>query len=62
MVARLATQLGTVLIAAEARRAERTPNPDAFDLYLQGMAWLDKDLASRQCGSVAGLVRSRLGD
>jgi TolB-like protein/class 3 adenylate cyclase len=43
IVARLATQLGTVLIAAEARRAERTPNPDAFDLYLQGMAWLDKD-------------------
>jgi TolB-like protein/class 3 adenylate cyclase len=43
IVARLATQLGTVLIAAEARRAEKTPNPDAFDLYLQGMAWLDKD-------------------
>ena len=43
IAARLATQLGTVLIAAEARRAERTPNPDAFDLYLQGMAWLDKD-------------------
>ena len=43
IVARLATQLGTVLIATEARRAERTPNPDAFDLYLQGMAWLDKD-------------------
>ena len=42
IVARLATQLGTALIAAEARRAERTPNPDAFDLYLQGMAWLDK--------------------
>jgi TolB-like protein/class 3 adenylate cyclase len=43
IVARLATQLGTVLIASEARRAEGTPNPDAFDLYLQGMAWLDKD-------------------
>ena len=43
IVARLATQLGTVLIAAEAGRAEKTPNPDAFDLYLQGMAWLDKD-------------------
>ena len=42
IVTRLATQLGTALIAAEARRAERTPNPDAFDLYLQGMAWLDK--------------------
>ena len=43
IVARLAAQLGTALIAAEARRAARTANPDAFDLYLQGMAWLDKD-------------------
>lgn len=42
IVARLAAQLGTALIAVEARRAERTPNPDALDLYLQGMAWLDK--------------------
>jgi RecB family exonuclease len=30
IVARLAGQLNTVLIAAEARRAEKTPNPDAF--------------------------------
>ena len=44
IVARLAERSwGTVLIASEARRAERTPDPDAFDLYLQGMAWLDKD-------------------
>jgi hypothetical protein len=43
IVARLAAQLGTALIAAEARRAARTANPDAFDLYLQGMTWLDKD-------------------
>jgi TolB-like protein/class 3 adenylate cyclase len=42
IVARLATQLGTALIAAEAHRAERISNPDSFDLYLQGMAWLDK--------------------
>jgi len=39
--ARLANQLGAALIAAEARRSERTPNPDAFDLYLQGMAWIN---------------------
>lgn len=43
IVTRLAAQLGSALIALEARRAERTPNPDAFDLYLQGMAWLDRD-------------------
>jgi TolB-like protein/class 3 adenylate cyclase/Flp pilus assembly protein TadD len=43
IVTRLAAQLGTALIAVEARRAERTPSPDAFDFYLQGMAWLDRD-------------------
>jgi TolB-like protein/class 3 adenylate cyclase len=42
IVARLAGQLNAVLIAAEARRAAKTQNPDAFDLYLQGMAWLNK--------------------
>ena len=42
IVARLAGQLGAELIAAEARRAEKAPNPDAFDLYLQGMAWFNK--------------------
>lgn len=38
IVARLAGQLGTQLITAEARRAERAPNPDSLDLYFQGMA------------------------
>ncbi|SKA32077.1 TolB amino-terminal domain-containing protein [Enhydrobacter aerosaccus] len=42
VVARLARQLGTQLIGAEARRAERAPNPDSVDLYFQGMAWLNK--------------------
>ncbi len=38
IVARLANQLGTQLIAAEARRSEKAPNPDSMDLYFQGMA------------------------
>jgi TolB-like protein len=42
IVARLASQLGTQLIAAEARRAEHAPNPDSMDLYFQGMAWVNK--------------------
>lgn len=42
IVARLARQLGTQLIGAEARRAERAPNPDSLDLHFQGMAWLNK--------------------
>lgn len=36
--ARLANQLGTELITAEARRAARAPHPDSMDLYFQGMA------------------------
>jgi tetratricopeptide (TPR) repeat protein len=42
IVARLANQLGTQLIAAEARRAEHAPHPDSMDLYFQGTAWLNK--------------------
>jgi TolB-like protein/class 3 adenylate cyclase len=42
IVARLARALDTQLFAAEARRAEQTPNPDSMDLYFQGLAWLHK--------------------
>ena len=42
IVSRLANALGRQLIEAEARRAERTPHPDAMDLYFQGRAWLMK--------------------
>jgi TolB-like protein/cytochrome c-type biogenesis protein CcmH/NrfG len=45
IVARLANQLGTELISVEAQRAERTPHPDAMDLYFQGMASLNKGFA-----------------
>jgi tetratricopeptide (TPR) repeat protein len=40
IVARLAGQLGVQLIAAEARRAERVPQPGSMDLYFRGMACL----------------------
>src|SRR5271166_5892033 len=42
IVARVAGALNTELIAAEARRAEKVPNPDSMDLYFQGSAWLNK--------------------
>ena len=42
IVARLAGTLDAQLVAAEARRAERAPNPDSMDLYFQGSAWLNK--------------------
>ena len=38
IVARLANALDTQLIVAEARRAERAPNPNSMDLYFQGMS------------------------
>src|ERR1700683_820327 len=42
IVARLANALGTQLVTAEARRAERAPNPDSMDLYFQGMTRINK--------------------
>jgi len=44
IVAHLANALGAQLVAAEARRAERAPNPDSLDLYYQGMAWMHKGI------------------
>jgi TolB-like protein len=42
IVSRLANTLNAELIKAEARRAERSPRPDAVDLYFQGRAFLNK--------------------
>jgi hypothetical protein len=44
IVSRLANALDTELIAAEARRAERSLHPDAMDLVFQGRAWYNKGL------------------
>ncbi len=40
--ARLANQLGTELVTAEARRAAQAPLPDSMDLYFQGMACVNR--------------------
>jgi TolB-like protein len=45
IVARLANQLSTALIAQEARRTARAPNPDSMDHYFQGMAWYEKAMS-----------------
>ena len=42
IVARLAGALNTELVAAEARRAERSPTPNSMDFHFQAMAWLNK--------------------
>jgi len=46
IVASLAGQLNAVLIADQARRAQRASNPNSMDLYFQGMAWSNKGLNS----------------
>jgi len=44
IVSRLANALDAELITAEARRAERSPHPDAMDLIFQGSSWFNKGL------------------
>jgi TolB-like protein/Tfp pilus assembly protein PilF len=44
IVSRLANTLNAELITAEARRAERSPHPDAMDLVFQGRSWFNKGL------------------
>jgi tetratricopeptide (TPR) repeat protein len=44
IVSRLANTLDAQLIVAEARRAERSPHPDAMDLVFQGRSWFNKGL------------------
>jgi tetratricopeptide (TPR) repeat protein len=46
IVASLASQLRTELIADQARRAQRASNPDSMDLFFQGQAWFNKGLNS----------------
>jgi TolB-like protein/class 3 adenylate cyclase len=42
IVSRLANTLKARLIAVEARRAERSPHPDATDLCFQGAVWFNR--------------------
>ena len=42
IVARLASQLGAQLVEAEARRAERSPDPDSMDLYFRAKALINR--------------------
>jgi TolB-like protein len=46
IVSRLANQLQAQLVAAEARRAERSLHPDSMDLVFQGRARLNKGLTA----------------
>jgi hypothetical protein len=46
IVARLANQLGTQLIAAEARQAEKVPHLNSMDFYFQGQDCLNKGVST----------------
>jgi len=60
VVARLANQLGTELVTAEARRAERAPLPNSMDLYFQGMACANRGLAPENLSQARGLFERAL--
>jgi TolB-like protein/class 3 adenylate cyclase len=60
IVARLAGQLGTQLIAAEARRAERAAHADSMDLYFQGMAWIYKGFTPEHMAQARGFFERAL--
>ena len=60
IVARLAGQLGTQLITAEARRAERVPNPNSLDLYFQGMACAAKGMTPEYLSQASGYFERAL--
>jgi TolB-like protein/class 3 adenylate cyclase len=60
IVARLANQLGTELIAAEARRAQEAPNPDSVDLYFQGLASFNQGITLEFMAQARGFFERAL--
>ena len=60
IVSRLANTLNAQLIAAEARRAERSLHPDAMDLYFQGRAWFNKGLTPEYMTQARGFFERAL--
>jgi len=60
ILARLASQLGTQLIAAEAHRAERASNPDSMDLYFQGMSCFNKGISPQHLVQARGYFEQAL--
>ena len=58
IVSRLANT--TQLIAVEARRAERSPHPDATDLCFQGAAWLNMGPAPENMAQARGFYERAL--
>jgi TolB-like protein/class 3 adenylate cyclase len=60
IVSRLANTLNTQLIAVEARRAERSPHPDATDMCFQGAAWFNMGRTSENMPQARGFYERAL--
>jgi TolB-like protein/Tfp pilus assembly protein PilF len=60
IASRLANTLGAELIAAEARRAERSLHPDAMELYFRGIACLHKGLTNEHLAQARALFEHAL--
>ena len=60
IVSRLANTLNSQLIAAEARRAERSLHPNSMDLYFQGIALLNKGLTPEYMTQAQGFFEGAL--
>jgi len=60
IVSRLANTLDAELVDAEARRAERSLNPDAMDLVFQGRNWLSKGLTPDQMSRARGFFEKAI--
>jgi TolB-like protein len=60
IVSRLANTLNAQLIAVEARRAERSPRPDATNLCFQGAAWVNKGRTPEYMAQARGFFERAL--
>jgi TolB-like protein/class 3 adenylate cyclase/Tfp pilus assembly protein PilF len=60
IVARLAGQLGARLVEAEARHAERSPDPDSMDLYFQARALMNRGSTAAYLKSAEALLERAL--
>src|SRR5215475_6908733 len=60
IVSRLANTLDAQLMAAEARRAERSLHPDAMEWYFRGIACLHKGLTNEHLAQARGFLERAL--
>ncbi len=60
IVARLASQLGAQLVEAEARRAERSPDPDSMELYFRAKVLINRGATAEYLRPAEALLKRAL--